>query len=348
MHTLIVHKNGKFAMDLATHAISDVLAVPGTILWLDLQDPTEEEVHLLHEEFGFHPLAIEDATRAHERPKVDAYEHAMLQHPQGPDDELTPEEDGPSAPGRQTYYFIVFYEAVPDVEHDQVLTQAINIFVGPNFLVTVHGGDSKNVRSTLARWQAPDSPLGISIGALVHAFLDAIVDDYFPLMDQVADRVEDLEDLIFENFSREAIESVFSLKKSLLTMRRIVAPERDVLNVLLRRDLSIFGPADVAYLQDVYDHIVRVTDNIDTYRDLLSSALDSYLSLQSNHLNEIVKVLTIASIVLMAASLITGFYGMNFAHMPELHWPIGSLWAIWLMAIVTVGLIVFFKRKEWL
>ncbi len=95
----------------------------------------------------------------------------------------------------------------------------------------------------------------------------------------------------------------------------------------MMRDLSIFGPADVAYLQDVYDHIVRVTDNIDTYRDLLSSALDSYLSLQSNHLNEIVKVLTIASIVLMAASLITGFYGMNFAHMPELRWPIGSLWA---------------------
>lgn len=348
MHTLTVRRQGRFAMDLAPQAISDVLATPGTILWLDIQDPTEEEIRLLHDEFCFHPLAIEDATRAHERPKVDAYEHAMLQNPQGPEEENAEAEDAALEPGRHTYYFIVFYEAAPDIEHDQVLTQAINIFVGPNFLVTVHGGDSKNVRNTLARWQGPDSPLGTSIGALVHAFLDAIVDDYFPLMDQVADRVEDLEDLIFEHFSRQAIESVFSLKKSLLTMRRIVAPERDVLNVLLRRDLSIFGPADVAYLQDVYDHIVRVTDNIDTYRDLLSSALDSYLSLQSNHLNEIVKVLTIASILLMAASLITGFYGMNFVHMPELSWQVGSLWALFLMAFVTVALVVYFKRKEWL
>ena len=130
-------------------------------------------------------------------------------------------------------------------------------------------------------------------------------------------------------------------------LRRIVAPERDVLNVLLRRELPIFEPPDVAYLQDVYDHIVRVTDNIDTYRDLLSSALDSYLSLQSNHLNQIVKVLTIASIILMAASLVTGFYGMNFKNMPELNWSIGHLWALFLIVVITVGLALYFKRLKW-
>ena len=348
MHTLIVHTEGKFIMDLAPHAISNVLAMPGTILWLDIQDPTETEVHLLHEEFGFHPLAIEDATRSHERPKVDAYEHAILQHPEGPEEELLPGAAAIPAPGRQTYYFIVFYEAASDVEHDHIMTEPISIFVGANFLVTVHQGDTKHIHATLARWQAPDSPLGNTIGALVHAFLDAIVDDYFPVMDWVADRVEDLEDAIFDEFKQQAIQSVFSLKKDLLAMRRIVAPERDVLNVLLRRDLLIFGPADVAYLQDVYDHLVRVTDSIDTYRDLISSALDSYLSLQSNHLNQIVKVLTIASIILMASSLITGFYGMNFVHMPELRWPIGSLWAVLLMVLVTAGLVIYFKRKEWL
>lgn len=348
MHTLIVHNEGKFIMDLATHAISDVLATPGSILWLDIQDPTEAEVQLLHGEFGFHPLAIEDATRAHERPKVDAYEQTILQHPLRPEEDLPPDEIAAPAPGRQTYYFIVFYEAASDVEHDHILTKPINIFVGVNFLVTVHQGDTKHIHATLARWQAPDSPLRNTVGALVHTFLDAIVDDYFPVMDRVADRVEDLEDAIFEQFSRQSIESVFSLKKDLVAMRRIVAPERDVLNVLLRRELPIFGPADVAYLQDVYDHLVRVTDSIDTYRDLISSALDSYLSLQSNHLNQIVKVLTIASIILMAASLITGFYGMNFVHMPELRWPIGSLWAVLLIVAVTASLIIYFKRKEWL
>ena len=167
-------------------------------------------------------------------------------------------------------------------------------------------------------------------------------------MDRVADRVEELEDTIFEEFNEEAIQSIFSLKKDLLSMRRIVAPERDVLNVLLRRELPIFRPADVAYLQDVYDHIVRVTENIDTYRDLLSSALDSYLSLQSNHLNQIVKVLTIASIILMAASLVTGFYGMNFQNMPELRWGMGGLWALSLIAAITAALVIYFRRKGWL
>lgn len=347
MRTLTVCRDRTFTSDLEPHAISDVLTSPDSVVWLDIEAPTNEDVKILRDEFGFHPLAIEDATRAHERPKVDAYEHAVLQHPLAPDDETpSPPADG-EIPGRQAYYFVVFYEAEFDGSRDRVMVEAINLFVGMNYLVTVHQGPTHNVQSTLARWKAPDSPLGNTVGALVHAFLDAIVDDYFPLMDHVADRVEELEDSIFERFTEQAIQSIFGLKKDLLSMRRIVAPERDVLNVLLRRELPIFRPADVAYLQDVYDHIVRVTDNIDTYRDLLSSALDSYLSLQSNYLNQIVKVLTIASIILMAASLVTGFYGMNFAHMPELRWGIGSLWALFLIVLITAGLAIYFKRKGW-
>jgi magnesium transporter len=175
-----------------------------------------------------------------------------------------------------------------------------------------------------------------------------MVDDYFPLMDQVADRVEELEDSIFTHFDESSIETIFRLKKDLLGMRRIVAPERDVLNVLLRRQLPIFSPEDVAYLQDVYDHIVRVTDSIDTYRDLVSSALDSYLSLQGNRLNQIVKVLTIASIILMANALITGYYGQNFRFFPGLDFALGSFWSLILMAITTLALVIYFKWRKWL
>lgn len=348
MRTLTVYQNGRFTTNLAPQAISNALLAPDTVIWFDIQSPTDEDTRLLRDEFGFHPLAIEDAIRAHERPKVDAYQHTVLQHPQGPEEEHLAENEEAIRPGRQAYYFIVFYEAIFDPAHDHVTTEAISMFVGQNYLVTVHRGDTQHIRSTLARWQMPDSPLGNNVGTLVHTFLDAMVDDYFPLMDHVADRVEDLEDTIFEKFNEQAIESIFRLKKDLLSMRRIVAPERDVLNVLLRRELPIFRPADVAYLQDIYDHIVRVTDTIDTYRDLLSSALDSYLSLQSNYLNQIVKVLTIASIILMAGSLITGFYGMNFQHMPELRWGIGSLWALLLIVLATVGLVTYFRRKGWL
>jgi len=128
----------------------------------------------------------------------------------------------------------------------------------------------------------------------------------------------------------------------------VVAPERDVLNHLLRRELPVFTTEDVAYLQDVYDHLVRVTDSVDTYRDLLSNALDSFLSVQSNRLNEVVKVLTIASIVLMSSSLIAGIYGMNFAHMPEIRWPLGYPWALGLMVAVSGSLILFFRWRKWL
>lgn len=403
MRTLIVHQKGRFQADYRYDAIAAVLEDSHAMLWLDITDPMPEDQELLREQFGFHPLAIEDAVRSHERPKVDAYgvpgdedgdgvpDDLALDAPpvrplvepvaasdegrvteelcetappadmdQGEDElaeaVLLPLDMLPSAPaedeenglGRASYYFVVFHTAVYNPEEDHIETRPVNLFIGPNYLVTVHSGSVHHVTDTLARWCAPRSPLGNRIGALVHALLDAVVDDYFPLMDRVADRVEDLEDTIFVEFNERSIETMFRLKKDLLAMRRVVAPERDVLNVLLRRQLPIFEPGEVAYLQDVYDHIVRVTDNIDTYRDLLSSAVDSYLSLQSNKLNQIMKTLTVASIILMTAALITGFYGQNFRFFPELSWPLGSFWALILMAAATVALVIYFRRKKWL
>ncbi len=396
MRTLVVRQNGRFLLDVPDNAIRTILDNRRVTLWLDITDPDAQDQALLRDQFGFHPLAIEDAIRAHERPKVDAYgvpddenrdgvpDKPIKQRPirsladetggvqtQVEDTELydadqstdepeemvlLPLESLPSAPvsdeeeswGRDSYYFVVFYTATYNPQEDHIETRPVSLFIGPNYLVTVHSGVIQHVNETLARWRAPRSPLGNRVGALVHSLLDAMVDDYFPLMDQVADRVEELEDTIFIKFDERSIETMFRLKKDLLAMRRIVAPERDVLNVLLRRQLPIFEPEDVAYLQDVYDHIVRVTDNIDTYRDLLSSAVDSYLSLQSNKLNQIMKTLTVASIILMTAALITGFYGQNFKFFPELDFPLGSFWSLILMAITTVFLVIYFRRKQWL
>jgi magnesium transporter len=255
----------------------------------------------------------------------------------GPDDSLI----------ENSYYYVIFYTAVFNPNEDHIEARSLSLFIGANYLVTVHNGPLRHVTETMARWRAPKSPLEHRVGALMHSLLDAMVDDYFPLMDQVADRVEDLEDAIFAHFDESSIETVFRLKKDLLTMRRVVAPERDVLNVLLRRQLPIISSEDVTYLQDVYDHIVRVTDNIDTYRDLLSSALDSYLSLQGNRLNQIMKTLTVASVLLMTAALITGFYGQNFHFFPELGFGLGSFWSLILIGMATLGLVIYFKRKRW-
>lgn len=403
MRSLTVSYNGRFQDGLTADALVAALADPHHMIWVDIQDPADDDVVLLQDQFGFHPLAIEDATRAHERPKVDAYGvpgdfdadgtpdvlEAPISSPSAPtatgepasskmgqpasqvpqevpaeisstedamgESVLIPLYPAPAAavaaaetPMERSYYFVVFYAAAYNPQADHIDAVPVSLFIGANYLVTVHSGFIPRIADTLARWRAPRSPLGHRIGALVHALLDSMVDDYFPLMDQVADRVEDLEDTIFTHFDESSIETMFRLKKDLLAMRRVVAPERDVLNVLLRRQLPIFSSEDVAYLQDVYDHIVRVTDNIDTYRDLLSSALDSYLSLQSNKLNQIMKTLTVASIILMTAALITGFYGQNFKFFPELSWPLGAFWALILMAAATIGLVVYFRWKKWL
>jgi magnesium transporter len=192
----------------------------------------------------------------------------------------------------------------------------------------------------------PEHPDGI--GILLYSLLDTIVDNYFPVIDNVVERVEDLEEEIFEKYNQQAIESIFTLKKDMLALRKVLAPERDVMNILIRRDLPIFEEHTLVYFQDVYDHVVRITDSIDTYRDLLSSALDSFLSMQSNRLNITVQTLTSVSIMLMSVATVTGWYGMNFQQMPELASSFGYPAVIVLVGIILFLEWIFFKRRGWL
>jgi magnesium transporter len=315
---VVCASNGQIQSHVNPSDIDELLEQKDTFVWLDLQHPQDDDIELLRQEFKFHPLAIEDATRHHERPKLETY---------------------------GDYYFMVFYA----LRYDARLSgQAIGLFIGANYLVSVHQGMITTIDETIKRWQANAAEFGEDTGALLYALLDAIVDDYFPVIDQLAERVEDIEERIFERFSEDALQEVFGLKRDLLTVRRVVAPERDVLNVLIRREVPIFERNTILYLQDVYDHIVRITDSIDTYRDLLSSALDAFLSVQSNRLNQILKILTIASIVLMSDALIAGIYGMNFEFMPELHSPYGYPFTLGLMLTLSVGLVAFFRWRKWL
>lgn len=318
---LVCLVNGQFTTQLDPTEISDLIQRKDHFVWLDLQNPQQQDIMLLQEEFQFHPLALEDVARPHQRPKLDSYGN---------------------------YYFMVFYCISYDQVSEELDIQPINLFIGANYLVSVHTGNILAIADTIKRWQENREDFGHDTGALLYALLDTIVDDYFPVIDQLAERLDLIEEQIFEHFREDALQDVFILKRNLLHMRRIVAPERDVLNVLIRRDVPIFERNTILYLQDVYDHIVRITDSIDTYRDLLSSALDAFLSVQSNRLNQVVKVLTIASIVLMSNALIAGIYGMNFEFMPELHWRLGYPFALGLMVLISAGLILFFRRQKWL
>ncbi|GBD08248.1 Cobalt/magnesium transport protein CorA [Candidatus Thermoflexus japonica] len=289
-------------------------------LWLDLCPPEEADRQLLQEALGFHPLALEDAFRARERPKLDVY---------------------------SDHYFMVFYTVDYDPDNGLRL-QPVHLFMGPRYLVTVRPQRTPEVEAAMARWGGPEFPRPIAPGGLVYDLLDAILDRYFPILDRIAEEVEAIEERLFAGSDGRLIEAVFRMRKALLELRRAVAPEREVINLLLRRELPIFQPEDMAYFQDLYDRLVRLTESIDLYRDMLSGALESYLSIQSNRLNEIVKVLTIASIILMADALIAGIYGMNFRYMPELEWPWGYPMALLMMVGVSAGLALFFRRRGWL
>ena len=318
--TLYVHEKdkplGRFD-DLSK--ISDLIAEPTTVVWLDALDPDRDEMDLLASEFGFHPLAIDDYFTPHQRPKVDEY------------------------PG---YFFIVTHSA--SYSPDEIIPQELDLFVGRNYIVTLHKEPQPVLEQVAATWQRNAKMLSDGIGMLLYDILDGLVDSYFPVLDQIDAQLDEVEDDVFERGARASAERIFRLKRSLLVLRRVAAPLRDVFNILTRRDQPLLSEHAITYLRDIYDHTLRIVDTIDTYRDILTGALDSYLTVISNQLNSVMKTLTVAATVLISVQVITGIYGMNFRFMPELSWRFGYPVAIGLMAAVAVGLLYYFKRIKWL
>lgn len=295
---------------------------PHTILWLDLQNPTQEELARLGQEFQLHPLAIEDASHEHQRPKVEEYEQ---------------------------FSFVVFYTVQFDVANKGLDVCELDMFVGENYLITVHNGPVQELEETEQRWKRNAKQLEWGLGVLLYSLLDTIIDRYFPVVDEMVEQAEELEASLFTGAVRQATfpQDILELKKSFLTLRRIVTPERDVLNVLTNRDNPLFDTHTQLYFRDVYDHITRLADTVDLYRDQLSTIMDANLSVISNNLNKVMRTLTAASIILMADSLLAGIWGMNFVNIPELKWQFGYFAALGVMAVVTFFLIVFFRRLRW-
>ena len=322
MITINVHSEaGLVQTGLPLEAISERINHEDVLLWVDVTDPDEADLAVLRDEFRFHPLALEDAVKAQQRPKVDHY-------------------DG--------YDFLVVYR-LARAEEAEIAGSQIGIFFGSNYLVTVHRGTMPPLETVCNRWIRNLRESGSTgIGLLLYSILDTVVDEYMPLMDELSDEIDLVEDQIFESGRSDVQQRVLRLKKNLLAIRRVAAPTRDVMNELIRPDSNLFTTATSRYLLDVYDHLVRVIDATDLYRDLLSTVMDSYLSLASNRLNQVMRTLTASSIILMGMTLVAGVYGMNFTHMPELSWRLGYPMALGLMAIIGIGLALLFRRTRWL
>ncbi|HKQ99268.1 MAG TPA: magnesium/cobalt transporter CorA [Pyrinomonadaceae bacterium] len=311
----------KFTENFPAADISEYCLSERNVVWADVSDPTSEDFLELAEEFKFHPLSIEDCQQTHQRPKVEEY---------------------------QGYYFIVLYEAELTGPHDHLELRELNIFLGSNYLVTVHSRPIRAIGTAKRLWHEWTDRAEHGAGLLAYLLMDAIVDDYMPLLDLLSERMDDLEDQIFGDFDAGSIEEIFRIKKQLLYLRRSITPLRDVFNTMLRREQPIFARETHVYFQDVFDHIIRVADTIDTLRDMLSSTMDAYLSVQGNRMNIIMKRLTSIATILMSVTLIAGIYGMNFLHMPELGWKYGYVIALISMVVVGFGLYFFFRKRDWL
>ena len=311
----------KFRDDCPAADISELRGDGQNIVWADVSDPTTRDFEELAEEFGFHALSIEDCRNEHQRPKVEEFEG---------------------------YYFIVLYEASLSGPNDSLELRELNIFLGSNYLVTVHSRPIRAVQTARRLWGEWQDKAEHGAGLLAYLLIDAIVDDYLPLLDVLSDRMDDLEDQIFGDFRPESIEQIFRIKKQLLFLRRTVTPLRDVFNTMLRREQAIFARETYVYFQDVYDHLIRVADTIDTLRDMLSSTMDAYLSVSGNRMNMIMKRLTSISTILMSVTLVAGIYGMNFTFMPELQWRFGYVYALLSMIGIGVGLYFYLKKVNWL
>lgn len=311
----------KFTKDIPAADISDLCLGEKNIVWADVSDPTSEDFTELAEEFNFHPLSIEDCHNAHERPKVEEY---------------------------KGYYFIVLYEAELVGPENHLELRELNIFLGANYLVTVHSRPIRAVETAARLWREWTDRAEHGAGLLAYLLMDAIVDDYLPLLDVMSERMDDLEDSIFGEFDQHSIEEIFRIKKQLLYLRRSITPLRDVFNTMLRREQPIFARETHVYFQDVFDHIIRVADTIDTLRDMLGSTMDAYLSIQGNRMNMVMKRLTSIATILMSVTLVAGIYGMNFTYMPELHTRYGYVFALFAMFLIGLSLYLYLRKIKWL
>jgi magnesium transporter len=290
------------------------------LVWIDVVNPGDAEAAFLRDELGLHPLAVEDCVRGRQRPKLDRY---------------------------PSYFFLVIYAAVVNPDRQRMALNELHVFIGGRFMVTVHDQRVDEIGEIVARWRAAPRRLG-EVGTLAHLLLDAIVDDYFPVLEHFADKVERLERVVFAGSAPEDVSRILMLRHELVMFRKVVAPQREVLSNLLRRDLPFLKPELVPYFQDVHDHTIRVTEEIDSTRELVSALLDAQMSFSTNQLNQTVRMMTAWSIILMSMTLVAGIYGMNFLVMPELRWRWGYAFALALMASAGVVLVVYFRRRRWL
>lgn len=292
-------------------------------IWVSIENPLDSEItSVLGDVFHFHPLAVEDClSLGYQTPKVDDF---------------------------GDYIFLIAHALKPASNLESLTTQELNLFIGQNFLVTCYRDEVMPPVDFI--WNRLDRDNRLHVGGpdfLAHAILDSLVDDYMPILDEMDEEIEWLEDQVLATPDPKTLERIINLKHTVMSLRRIISPQRELMNRLTRDEFPQIDRQSRIYFRDIYDHLVRIQDLCESIRDIVSGALDIYLNSTSLRLNTIMKALTIVSTIFLPLTFIAGVYGMNFQHMPELTWKWGYP-LVWLVfVVIVVGMVWYIRKNRW-
>lgn len=318
--TIYRSPDGTDVVDCHPREISQLLAEGGP-LWVDIDSTVRSQHALLEKVFQFHPLAIEDTLNPDSRVKLEEY---------------------------PTYLFISIH-GVALAEHTEdpydLETTNLYCFLGPRYLVTVHAGPLPSIERVSASLRRSPELLSRGVERTLHAVLDDTIDSFFPILLQIDQFIDGLEERVFNTFDDTALRDIFHVKRLVLSLRRYLQPSREVLNVLTNRPSTLLSPDVQIYFRDIYDHVLRINDSLDTYRELLSSTMDSYLTQVSNRLASSTKGLSLVATMSLPFVVVSGMWGMNFAKIPLSSWPHG----FWVLLVGQLGLgaaLLYFLRRR--
>ncbi|MBB5084835.1 magnesium transporter CorA family protein [Nonomuraea endophytica] len=302
--------------------VSDHLADPACTVWFDLCSPSPAELAAISEELGLHELAVEDVLHDRQRPKLDVYD---------------------------SHLFLAVYAVAPDPDGGLLDSTEIDIFVTRQALVTVRENDRFDIDAVVKSWDTNHNLARYGVGWLLHGLLDAVVDGQFELIQAFDGQVEEMEERLFDDkpLGREWQQQAFALRKNLVDLRRLALPMREVVNSLLRRDLHVVEPPLVPYYQDVYDHVLRVSEWADSLRDLLGNIRETHLTQQGYRLNTVMKRVSSIAAIIAVPTMVFGFYGQNVPY-PGSQQPIGFWTSTVLTVVACTGLYWLFRKKDWL
>lgn len=302
--------------------VSDYLDDPGCVVWVDLLDPEAADLQVIADELGLHQLAVADALDPRQRPKLDRY---------------------------SSHEFLNMYGVRLDKNSGELAMSEISAFITPNALVTVRKDDRFDMDAVVARWDRSTDLAHCGVGFLLYGLIDHVVDSHFAAVQDLDEQIEELEDMLFSDGTPDSDlqRRSFALRKSLVILRRVVLPMREVVNSLMRRDLKVVGDEMVPYYQDVYDHVLRATEWTESLRDLVTTILETNLTQQGNRLNVITKKVTSWAAIIAVPTAITGWYGQNLPY-PGFASTTGLVASALLIIVISTGLYWTFRRNGWL